>query len=465
MIASNVAATLAALFATVPVVAQSPALQPISFKAASGEVVAAERGSFEVPEVRGDPKSRRIRLEFVRFKSTNPRPGPPIVYVAGGPGGTGTDAARGPRFPLFMALRQVADVIAFDQRGTGINRPAPACRPSGAPDPAQPMTRINFVTYYRAAYAECWQRWTAAGADMRGYTTRESAADLDALRRTLDVPKLSLWGISYGTHLALAVMKYYPAMVHRVALASAEGLDQTVKSPAQVDRALARAGSAIGVPDLLDRMRRVHARVDASPVRLTVHDGKSFTIAAFPIQLMAQSMVKNPADLPRLVAFYRGLEAGAFDQLAPAIHGAFWTRPLVLEPMPVAMDLASGASAVRRARVERERGHAALGDALNFPLPAALGAVPGQDLGDAFRRPFRSNIPTLLISGTLDVRTPLEEQREAVVGLTQLTQITVENAGHDVLEAHPGVASALVAFFKDAPVGPLVLDLPPPKLP
>jgi pimeloyl-ACP methyl ester carboxylesterase len=58
-----------------------------------------------------------IELAFVRFKSTAKNPGPPIVYLAGGSGGSGIGAARGSRFPLFMALREIADVIAFDQSG------------------------------------------------------------------------------------------------------------------------------------------------------------------------------------------------------------------------------------------------------------------------------------------------------------------------------------------------------------
>ena len=67
-----------------------------------------------------DPNSNVIELAFVRFKSTATNPGPPIVYLAGGP-------AYGSRFPLFMALREIGDVIAFDQRGTGYSKPNLGC--------------------------------------------------------------------------------------------------------------------------------------------------------------------------------------------------------------------------------------------------------------------------------------------------------------------------------------------------
>jgi len=58
-----------------------------AFTSAKGDKVDAEYGRLYVPENRGKVGSRLIELAFVRFKSTSPKPGPPIVYLAGGPGG------------------------------------------------------------------------------------------------------------------------------------------------------------------------------------------------------------------------------------------------------------------------------------------------------------------------------------------------------------------------------------------
>src|SRR6185369_571981 len=71
---------------------------PFRFKGPGGAEVDAEWGGFEVPEDRRDRRSRRIRLNYVRFKSTAAKPGYPLVYLAGGPGGSGVGTARGPRF-------------------------------------------------------------------------------------------------------------------------------------------------------------------------------------------------------------------------------------------------------------------------------------------------------------------------------------------------------------------------------
>ena len=65
-----------------------------------------EPGRFHVPLNRTDGFGDSLQLAFVRLPATTPDPGPPIVYLAGGPGGSGIATARGSRFSLFMALRR-----------------------------------------------------------------------------------------------------------------------------------------------------------------------------------------------------------------------------------------------------------------------------------------------------------------------------------------------------------------------
>ncbi|MFO7288281.1 MAG: alpha/beta hydrolase [Gammaproteobacteria bacterium] len=239
-------------------------LEPYVFEAADGTRVEAERSVLVVPENRTDPGSRRIELAFVRFRSTSEHPRSPIVYLAGGPGGSGIDAARGGRFPLFMALREVADVIALDQRGTGASTRIPYCRTDHSYPLDRPLTREGLIDLFRAKAAECVAYWKAAGVDLAGYTTWESAADLDDLRAALGAERISLWGISYGTHLALAAIKRYPDRIERAVLASVEGLDETVKLPARTDAYFERLQAAIDAdpraaslyPDLAPRFLR-----------------------------------------------------------------------------------------------------------------------------------------------------------------------------------------------------------------
>lgn len=446
-----------------------PAAGPFRFKGWRGEETDAEQGFFEVPEDRRLPGSRRIRLSYVRFPSTAAKPGPPIVYLAGGPGGTATGTAKGPRFPIFLALREVADVIAFDQRGTGLSDHIPRPPPSASPPP--PLTRDGLTARVRAEMQRAWADWTAAGVAMTGYNTAESADDIDDLRRHLGAERISLWGISYGSHLALSVLKRHGAKVGRVALASLEGQDQTVKRPGAIDAYLRRVDDLMAadpalrtaVPDLPSLMRRVHGRFESDPAPATARVGGApmeLRVGGFAVQLLAGGLIANPPTLAMLPAMYRALDAGDMSVLTPFLGRLAGAASV--SGMPEAMDLASGITERRLALVEREARTAVLGDALNFPMPHLLGAVPGVDLGDDFRAPIRIEHPALLVAGTLDGRTPLEEQAEVAAQFRNKAQVTVENAGHNVFEAHPEVQSLLVRFFRGETLPDTRLTLPPP---
>jgi len=463
------AAAGAALFAPALARAAEPTgaltFEPHALKLRDGATMPAEVGTFWVPENRSRPGSRRIPIRFVRLKSTSATPGSPIVYLAGGPGGSGTGTFQGPRQPVFLALRSVADVIVLDQRGTGLSQAIEPWRNDKPFDwQGQPLTEATGTAYERAGLDRAVAAWTAAGVDITGYTTVESARDIEDLRRHLGARKVNLWGISYGTHLGLAFMRAFPGSVDRVAFASVEGLDQTVKLPSRIDRALERVAAFAGKPGLVDRMRRVHARFDAEPQRMTVKgpDGSeaAFRTDSFVLRALATSVPKNPDGAGRLVQLYEALDAGVYDPVAPILFGAFLKDPQTVRGMPEAMDIASGVTDARLARVNREAPASLAGRATNYPMPQLRGAIPGIDLGDGFRRELKSDLPVLVFSGDLDVRTPLEEQAEAIAGLSRRREVLFRNGGHDLFEAHPAVTGILGDWFGRGVVETKELVLP-----
>jgi|JI10StandDraft_1071094.scaffolds.fasta_scaffold31090_3 pimeloyl-ACP methyl ester carboxylesterase len=470
---------LAALtLAAVNVGAQPDSRPPLTFsayefKAPDGTTVNAELGALTVPERRANPSSRRIVLRFVRFRSTAATPGAPIIYLAGGPGASGIRAAAGARFPLFMALRELGDVIALDQRGVGQSATMKPCTARTEADLSQPLTRAMLVGFTREALADCIEQWTTAGVDVDGYTTRESAADIEDLRRALGVPKVALWGISYGSHLGLAVLKYHGSSVSRAVFAGIEGLEQTVKRPMFTDSLFARVQRLINADtaaraafgDLSATMRRVHARLDSAPQRLTAtppgaSSPMTVAIDAFPLQMLVGSMIADPPGIARVPALYAALDAGQFNVVAAPIIGVLGGFS-VFTGMPELMDLASGIDPERTAQVEREAARGVLGDALNFPMPHLVGIRPSIDLGAAFRAPLRSSVPTLFISGTLDGRTSPAEARVVRAGFARGRALTVENGGHNIFEADPRVAEAVVTFLRGGTPAERIVMSPP----
>ncbi len=212
--------------------------EPYLFESAGKQKVQAELGRLLVPEKHSNPSGKQIELALVRLKSTSTDPGPPIVYLAGGPGGSGIALARGPRFPLFMAMREFADVIALDQRGTGMSKPNLMCDVMLDYPLDQPGERGRLLSLYEQRARSCAAHWRAQGVDLSAYNSQENADDLESLRQALGVEKITLWGSSYGSHLGLATLRRHGNRIHRAILSGIEGPDHTLKLPSKIQRQL-----------------------------------------------------------------------------------------------------------------------------------------------------------------------------------------------------------------------------------
>lgn len=446
------------------------------FEANSGESVEAFRGAFQVPENRADPESRMIDIGYVRFPATTETPGSPIVYLAGGPGGSGTGTASGRRFELFMQMRQHGDVIAFDQRGTGLSgNNLPRCVSSQGGDDLARLTYEEFTAQYVAAIEECGAFWRAQGIDIEGYTTRESVQDLSDLRVHLGADQVSLWGISYGTHLALAAIKDIPEEIDRAILASVEGLDQTVKLPARTNAYFERLqaavntqpAAAVAYPDITGLVRRVHERLEAEPLLVEVpqRDGPPAQVLVHRHQAeqFVGGLISDPGNAAILLALYSAIDAGDTTFLGMLLQRFVRPgTPISLRPMPTAMDMVSGISAERLALFEQQAPDGLTGGMLNFPMPQASGAWDGFDLGEAFRANPTGDVPVLVLSGTLDGRTYPQSQAEAVADLSNVHIVTIENAGHNLFMTSSEVHDVMHAFMQGEAglVETITVDLP-----
>ena len=436
-------------------------LKPHTFENIKGEKTPAEFGTLLVPEKRGDPQSNLIELAFVRFKSTAPNPGPPIVYLAGGPGGSGIDAARGSRFPLFMAFREIADVIAFDQRGTGHSKPNLGCYERMAAPLDVAPSREMALKELRANAKACVEYWRdIQRVDLTGYNSNESADDLEDLRKALAVPQISLWGISYGTHLTFAALRRHPQSISRAILAGIEGPDHTYKSPANIQKhledlaALVKADPQIGkdIPDLLGLMKSVFDQLDAQPQTVEITDPRTkqkvrVIVNKFVMQYIVGNNIGTTVT-PNFPAFFYRASKG--DYTNPAQVWLNISRQSIGSAMTFMMDCASGQTAARRELIAREAKDTLLEDLSNFPFPGVCEAWNAPDLGDEFRSPLKSNVPVLFISGTLDARTPVSNAEEYLKGFTNGTHLIIDGAVHSdpLFLASPKIKDGMIEFMR-----------------
>jgi len=132
-----------------------------------------------------------------------------LFLVAGGPGQAST-SAFGLDSKSALELYRFAfpgyTLVAYDGRGTG---------------------RSGFLDC-RARDETDWARLAASCASSLGasrdfYTTADHVEDLEAVRAALGVDRIAIWGVSYGTKLALAYARAHPDHVERLLLDSVVG--------------------------------------------------------------------------------------------------------------------------------------------------------------------------------------------------------------------------------------------------
>jgi pimeloyl-ACP methyl ester carboxylesterase len=185
--------------------------------------VFARCGFLVVPENRAARNGRTIRVAvaIVRAVAKNPAP-TPLVYLDGGPGGAPILSAS---LPVDEHLNADRDLILVDQRGTYYSQPQLTC-----PVLDRFFSRLLGLVYdaastrreHVAATSACRAQLIASGIDLAAYNTMENAADFADLRRTLGYKQWNVYGISYGTNLALNLMRIDPSGIRSVVLDSTE---------------------------------------------------------------------------------------------------------------------------------------------------------------------------------------------------------------------------------------------------
>lgn len=413
-----------------------------------------------VPEHRARVGSRLIDVAFIRLRSTAASPGTPVLFLPGSPGGaSGTQTLRATAFlPFFEILRAAGDVIVLDYRGSGLSTPRLMC-PRTEVFPADAFaSRANAFRLFEDQARRCAATQSAAGTDLAGYTWMEIAEDIEDVRRALNVPKVTLVGFSSGTQAALAALRAHQSSYERVVFLGSEGPDHTRKLPLAMDRQLAAIDVMIGetqalranIPDFKALVSRVLTRLDTQPaiVKITMPNGTRLTgpVGRFALEFITSRSLSGPDEFAMLPALYASLDHGDASRLSRVLQG-FVNRPTP-SPLAYVLDGASGVSADRAARIRAEEPMSLLGRGLSFPFPDIGAAWGYADLGDAYRAPVRSRVPSLFVTGALDGNTPVEQADLIRRGFANSVHVVVRRAGHTAVLGSTAVAETIVAFLQ-----------------
>jgi len=168
----------------------SDCLPPVPVNEVQGDTM--ECGILRVPENRTVADSNIIELPVIILFSSSDSPAPdPLIYLEGGPGGQGTGSVDAWASGVY---RTQHDIVLFDQRGTGYAQPSLNCPELEFNDSDNPTQ-------------DCYDRLVSEGIDLTGYNSWESSYDIRALRDALGADEVALYGISYGTRLALTTIR------------------------------------------------------------------------------------------------------------------------------------------------------------------------------------------------------------------------------------------------------------------
>ncbi len=180
----------------------------------------ASCGYVSLPQDYADPAGGRIEIYYTQIHSRGDMPDP-LVYLVGGPGSSGTQLLPVSYDKYLHAFAAERDIIIIDQRGTGFSNPPLYCR--------EALVRLgDILESSHQEHAEllleilgdCQRRLAKQGVQFDTFHSANNARDVVNVLLALGYERWNLVGVSYGTRLALAMMRDYPQFLRSVILDS-----------------------------------------------------------------------------------------------------------------------------------------------------------------------------------------------------------------------------------------------------
>jgi pimeloyl-ACP methyl ester carboxylesterase len=401
------------------------------------------------------------------------RSGPPVQYIAGGPGGSTWLEPENVGFWLDWVeeTRWDADLVLYDQRGVGLSQPALDC-----PELRQlrrellplPLPTEEAYRRVREATRSCHDRIRGDGVDLGRFSTRLNAADATDLMLAMGLDKWNLYGVSYGSRVALEIMRTSPQHLRAVVLDSlyppevnAELSDAWLlqRSFELFSRICELAAECTdSVDELSGRLEQAFERVQRESIKLSVRDpdtGRDIAVVYDHEDLawlLFEAMYQWDA-IPKLPSSVRALAEGRLDS-----H----MRGLIQDGVDSLLDNAVS-DAVASSVDCHDGGPIDLRDAQlqlqRYPRAATIKRFDWQyhacrywTSGEApaeFRTPVVSDVPTLLLAGEFDPVTPPEWAESAQAHLSKGHLFVFPAVGHGVLDSHLCAADLVRSFLAD----------------
>ncbi len=425
-------------------------------------------GYVTVPERHDQPASRQIKLFTAVLHAIDEDPqSDPVIYLTGGPGETAFAEDSAADWWWFSEpYRQQRDFIVFDQRGVGGSLPSLNCPELEAV--ALQVARVPVgLAQLRAAEIEatiaCRNRLRTAGVDLAAYTTSQSASDVVALAGIMGAERFNLMAISYGTRVALTVMRRHAQSVRLAVLDSPypPGVFDLVERPrltARVFRQLFQdCGDdllcAAAFPDLERGFLRTVAALEADPISpaapvepapMTMIDGRRL-VDGFAAAFLDLN------DIRTLPAMFAAAGEGSLSPLRRWSAAPTFGSEALSEGMRLSVECRENVPfSDLVVLAKRQRDYAPYGGSAGTEPEWTLCDHWNVDAEDpSFHEPVMAGVPTLLITGTYDPITPPEWAYRQADAMRNAAVLEVVHASHGVIADVPCVEVAVAAFLEE----------------
>ena len=447
------------------------------------DTATVECGTLVVPEDRTEADGPQVRLPVAIVRTASPTKQPdPIIYFSGGPGYPGIESSNG---FVRAGLSPDRDLIFFDQRGTGAAEPSLDC-----PEYDESTYQLFETTDPPLAEAErqiaalvaCRERLIAEGIDLAQYDTPTTAADVADLRTALGIDEWNLFGISYGTAVALEVLRAHPEGIRSVVIDSVVPPDEPLSMTEDFEEArrvfgvlyagcAASAECAAAHPDLEQDLRDVVALLDADPNAKTITQTSRPVEARFTGGDLVAGIWNAMYDttLIPLIPFFIGqMKAGNRAVLDPVASEGLAFVTGAAEGQTASVDCADLQVYVDEAQL-RDTGltdplFGTLASAQPIPLVCDEWDVPSVEEG--FHEIPESDVPVLVFGNEYDPITPPEGSEHVADALgAKATYVEFPGLGHGATTAAPCPLAIFQAFVADPTAGvdtACVATMPPP---
>jgi pimeloyl-ACP methyl ester carboxylesterase len=406
-----------------------------------------------VPEDRVRPNGRKIRLHIALLPARVAKPAPdPLFFIAGGPGQASTQAYL-EEAPAFERIRQDRTIVLVDQRGTGQSNPLNC--------PSAPDSRTNPSPAEIARQVQACLKQLPG--DPRFYTTSVAVKDLDAVRQTLGYGNIDLYGISYGTRVALEYLREFPQHVRSMVLDGVVpadwdvGADVSLDAQQALDRIFARCAQEIAChkafADLPATFHSLQQTLERHPQEVALRNPLTgaplkqtlnWDAVAGAARFMSYAS-ETAALLPLLIH-----QAGVAHDYAPLMANALFLTDQIDGGIALGMNAAVlctedvpfyNNDPTARKRIEDTYvGATPVAQLMETCKHWPRGVLPAD-----FKTPVVSDKPVLLLSGEDDPITPPSNAAHAALTLSNSLSIVIPGQGHG--NAFRGCVPKLVAQF------------------